>query len=280
MALRIITDSTAGISQEEAAELDIGVVPLRSIFGKTEYLDGIDMTSEQFYEMLEAAEELPTTSQPTPHDFEVEYAKAQAVGDQILVITLPENLSGTFQSADIARKKSGADVALIDSGNATLALQLLVLRAIALRDAGASRDEIVTIIEREKKSVRLLAAIDTLDYLHKGGRLSKSSKIAGTLMNVKPIISLTNGEITIAGKARGTQKAYEKMLELIDQEGGIDLSRPFAIGYTGARAPFEQFNTLISKCYPQHTPIIDIVGSVIGTHAGPGAAAIAYFVHE
>jgi len=278
MSVRIITDSTTEISQEEAGQLNISVVPLRSIFGETEYLDGIDLTPEQFYTMLEESDELPTTSQPTPHDFEKPIREAMEAGQECVIITIAENLSGTYQSANIAKEKCGNEgVWVVDSESATLSQRLLVERAMQLRDEGKSAKEIADVLEEEKKSVRLLAAIDTLEYLYKGGRLSRTSAFAGTLMKVKPIVSLDQGEIKAVGKSRGTTKSHEDLLALVEKEGGIDFSKPFAIGYTGDREKFDRFEAMCREQYAGHEPIVGCIGSVIGTHAGPGAVAIFFF---
>ena len=295
MGIRIISDSTTEISQEEAQELGIDIVPLRSIFGQEVYLDGIDLSPEEFYEKLEEAEELPTTSQPAPHDFEQVFRRAQAAGDQIIVLTIASKLSGTYQSACIARDACGGGGAgggdgsgddngsnasgiwIIDSETTTLALKMLVLRALELRDEGKTAEEIVRTIESEKSSIYLFALIDTLEYLHKGGRLSRGSAIAGTLMKVKPIISLTHGEIKAIGKSLGMKKGYRELFRLTEEAGGIDFEKPFAIGYTSNRERFEQFKQVGEAHWSGRTPEIASIGSVVGTHAGPGAVAVAFF---
>jgi DegV family protein with EDD domain len=281
MGIQIVTDSTTEISQSEAKELGIAVVPLKSLFGEKEYLDGIDMTPEEFYIKLAQAKELPTTSQPTPFDFEQVFRRAQEAGDQVVTLTLPADLSGTYQSACIARESCGEEgIWVIDSETATIGLQLLVKRAIGLRDAGKTAAEIVETIEAEKESIHLFAAIDTLEYLHKGGRLSRSSAIAGTVLKVKPLISLGQGEVKVIGKSRGMKKAYDELFQLVEQAGGIDFSKPFGIGYTGDRDRFDQFELVCQQHFGENEPIVGNIGSVIGTHAGPGAVAITFFARD
>jgi len=277
MDIKIITDSTTEISQKEANELNIVVVPLKSIFGENEYLDGIDLSAEDFYFKLAQSKELPTTSQPSPWAFEQAYRKAQEAGEKIIVICLAEIFSGTYQSANIAKEKCGGDIWIIDSGTSTLGLQILVRLAIKLRDSGKTAEEIVSLIEEEKKSICLFAAVDTLEYLRKGGRLSGVSAFTGTLLNIKPVISLMQSELKVIGKCRGIKKAYEELFRLIQSVGGIDYSKPFAIGYTGDRERFDQFELLCRQRFEGHEPIIGSVGSVIGTHAGPGAVTVTFF---
>jgi len=288
MGIRIITDSTAEISQEQAKQLGITVIPLNSIFPDKEYLDGIDLTNEDFYKKLAEAEELPTTSQPSPFRFEQAYLEArEADDDQIIVICISAELSGTYQSAEIAKSQidsnTSSNIWLIDSQSTTLGLRILVNRALELRDAGKSAEEIVQTIEAEKSRLRIFAAIDTLEYLHKGGRLSTTSKIAGTLLNVKPLISLQCGELKPVGKSRGMKKAYEEVYHLVQEDGSIDFDMPIALGYTGDRERFTEFEK-VSKAHLQgmgnKNPETLSIGAVIGTHIGPGAVAISYFAKE
>jgi len=280
MGIKIITDSTTEISQEEAKELNITVVPLKTIFGDAEYLDGIDLSPEEFYIKLAQSKELPSTSQPTPLEFEEVYRQTQQSGDQIIVICIAASLSGTWQSACIAQENCGGDIWVIDSGAATIALQILVRRAISLRDSGKTAQEIVRVIEEEKKSVCLFAVIDTLEYLHKGGRLSKTSTFAGTLLKIKPMLTMQQSELKVIGKCRGTEKAYDELFEFVKATGGIDYSKPFGIGYTGDRNRFAQFQQVCTNYFEGNEPIIGNIGSVIGTHAGPGAVAVVFFKNK
>ncbi|MCL2717674.1 MAG: DegV family protein [Lachnospiraceae bacterium] len=277
MSIKIITDSTTELSPKEAKELDVAVIPLKTLFGEKEYLDGIDFTPEQFYTKLAQSDVLPTTSQPSPAEFEQFYREAQADGSQIIVICLAASISGTYQSANIAKETCGGDIRIIDSGTATVGLQILVRRAIGLRNEGKTADEIVAIIEEEKKSVCVFAAIDTLEYLYKGGRLSRTSAFAGTLLSIKPLISLSQGELKAIGKCKGQSKAYHEIFKLVEAAGGIDYSKPFGIGYTGDRSQFERFEQMCEPYFAGKKPIIGNIGSVIGTHIGPGAAAIVFF---
>ncbi|MCL2680354.1 MAG: DegV family protein [Coriobacteriia bacterium] len=281
MGIRIVTDSTAEISQQQAQQLGISVVPLNSVFPDREYLDGIDLSKEEFYQMLAAAEELPKTSQPSPYAFEQVYREARDAGDdEIIVICISSVLSGTYQSAEIARESVGGKIWVIDSESATLGLNILVRRALDLRDSGMSAEQIVQAIEAEKQRLRIFAAIDTLDYLHKGGRLSTTSKIAGTLLNVKPLISLVGGELKSIGKCRGMKTASSEVYSFVEKDGGIDFSMPIALGYTGdidRFAHFEEISTPHLAAMGEQKPAIVSIGAVIGTHIGPGAVAIAYF---
>jgi DegV family protein with EDD domain len=277
LAVTIVADSATEISQDEAKKLNIEIVPLKSIFKEQVYLDGIDLLPEEFYQKLGEAKTLPTTSQPTPLEFEKVFRRIRERGDQVIVITIASAMSGTYQSATIARDVVGDDIWIIDSETSTLALQVLVRRAIELRDAGHTAQEIVQAIEKEKGEVRLFAAIDTLEYLQKGGRLSKTSAVMGTMLKVKPLVSVLHGEVKAVGKSRGMRKASEEIFQLVDQSGGIDFERPFLIGYTSDSDRFEDFAYTCAPHFQGREPLRARIGSVIGTHVGPGAIGIAYF---
>lgn len=284
MGIRIITDSTAEISQNQAGALGISVVPIKSVFADREYRDGIDLTTDEFYEKLESAEELPTTSQPSPGDFEVVYREALEAGDQIVVVTLSAKLSGTWQSACLAREVLDAegilkedDIHIVDSEQATIGLNILMQRVLQMRDDGLSAEGIARAAEELKSEICLYAVVDTLEYLHRGGRLSAASKVAGTLLNVKPLISIDEGEVKVVGKCRGLKKAYDEIYDLVAKAGGIDFSLPFAMGYTGDRERLVQFEEMSKEHIGNHEPTIVGIGCAIGTHVGPGAVAIAFF---
>ncbi|MDR0469251.1 MAG: DegV family protein [Peptococcaceae bacterium] len=277
MSVMIVTDSTSDISQEEAGKENISVVPLKTIFGDEEYLEGIDISPEEFYTKMSQSKSLPKSSQPSPFDFEQIFRRFQEAGDQIVAICLGSRFSGTYQSACIAQEKCGGDIRVIDSGIGTVGLRILVKHAIALREAGKKAEEIADAIEEGKKSICFFAAVDTLEYLFRGGRLSRTSAIAGTLLNIKPLICVEDGEIKVIGKAIGIKKAFKELLNLVRSVGGIDYTKPFAIGYTGERDRFMKFEQMCRDFMEGHEPIISSIGSVIGTHAGPGAVAITFF---
>jgi len=277
MSVRIITDSTSDITPREAYALGISVAPLKVIFGETEYRDNIDITNAEFYEKLAAAKALPTTTQPAVSDFISLYESAQE--EEIVVITLSSKLSGTMQSATIAAESvPDKKVYVVDSETATLSLNILVRRAIQLRDQGLSGIEIATALDEEKKDIVLLAAVDTLSYLQKGGRVSKAAAVAGGLLGIKPIITIRDGAIEVIGKERGNAKAYKFIHDIGMGLGTPDFSRPCALGYTAVEDNMEKLRAALGKDFCIEGMTIDNIGAAIGTHVGPGAAAIAYFL--
>ena len=283
MKVKIVVDSACDLPREIAQRLDRTVVSTRTIFGRGEYLDGINLTTEQFYEKMEETDARPTTSQPPPADYAEAFEKALEDGDVVVCLTPGAKLSGCCQSAHIAAEPFGDKVMVVDSETVTIGEQLLVLRAVKLRDDGLSAQEIVDQLNREKKQVRMLALLDTLEYLKKGGRISSAVAFAGTLLSIKPIVGIRNSELSMISKARGMRNGGRRLMELIRQGKGINFEKPFVLAHTGLsdlplRKFLEDFSEMIeSKVEMQ--PLCRI-GSTIGAHAGPGAIGLAYFEKE
>lgn len=283
MSVQIVIDSACDLPKSTADTLGLHYMPMRTIFGDQEYLDGISLTGEQFYEKLIETDEVPKTSQVPPSDFEAAFEKIIAAGDTALCITISSKLSGTYQSAMIAAERFGDKVIVVDSLNVTVGEQLLVLRAMQLQKQGWSAWEMAEILNHEKKRIRLIALLDTLEYLKKGGRISSTVAFAGTLLSIKPVIALVDGEIELLGKARGSKNGNNKLMELVESSRGIDFERPFSLAYSGLSDHLlRKYITDSHALYEgktDHLPVCRI-GSTIGTHAGPGAIGVAFFENE
>lgn len=282
MSVRIMIDSASDISQAEAAVLGIDVLPLKTIFGQEEYLDGVTIDYTTFYNKLIEGDVLPTTSQLSPFDFEEKFREAVARGEEVLCITVSSKLSGCYQSASIAAEEFGDQIIVVDSLNVTIGQRILAQLAIKLRDEGKTAREISAVLNEQKHRIRVIALVDTLEYLKKGGRVSPAVATAGTLLGIKPVIAILNGEIAILGKARGSKNGHNMLRELAEKHG-IDFDMPFALAYSGLD------DTLLRKyiadsasLYADRTTDLPIytIGSTIGTHAGPGAVAVAFFSNQ
>ena len=280
MSLRIIIDSASDLTKEQADRLGLDFLPLKTIFGEEEFFDGITLSHHEFYEKLIESDCMPTTSQISPHDFEQIYADVKAKGDTAIVITLSGKLSGTYQSANIALDGYEDCITIVDSENVCLGEQILVLYACQLRDAGASAAEIASTLNTKKKDVRVVALLDTLEYLKRGGRISKTAAFAGNLLSIKPVIAIVDGEVAILGKARGSKNGCNMLRQEITKSHGIDFSMPLCLGYTGLD------DTLLQKYIRDNSDLwiskieelpISSIGSTIGTHTGPGGICVAYF---
>lgn len=279
--IKIITDSTSDLDFKSAKKMNIDIVPLKVIINGKEYKDRIDLSPQQFYQMLENTDVLPTTSQPSPQDFLDLYEEAKRNDDSVVVMTLSSQVSGTYQSALIAKELAEYDkIYVIDSYNATQGLRLIVEKAIQLRDEGKDAQEIYMYLEEYKQRIHIFAFVDTLEYFYKGGRLSKTSATMGTFLKFKPIVGLKDGSLTLFTKARGIQKATSKLIELIHQTGDIDLTEPVCIGYTGHDEGLHQFEDRLHQEFGFKNVLYGYVGPVIGTHAGPGARLIAYVTKQ
>lgn len=277
MKTRIIIDSTADLSAELKSK--VAVVPLTVHFGDEEYLDGVTIDHKAFYEKLIESDQLPTTSQATPDSFIKEFEKVKEAGDSAVVITISSKLSGTYQSATIAAEDF-ENIYNVDSGSAAIGSGILAERALQLAESGMEAREIAEILNKEKEKIVIIALLDTLEYLKKGGRISKTVAFAGAVLNIKPVISVEDGEIAVLGKARGSKMGNNLLVQEIEKSGGVDFEKPVMLGYSGLSDALLLKYIEDSK-YLWEKGLKDIrytaIGSVIGTHAGPGAIAAAFF---
>lgn len=277
MKTRIIVDSTADLMPEYKER--VSVVPLTVHFGDQEYIDGVTIDHKMFYEKLVESDVLPTTSQATPDSFMKEFDKVKEAGESAVVITLASNFSGTYQSAVIAAEDYD-NIYIVDSTSCAMGSGILVELAFKLLDSGMSAEEIAKTLEEEKKKIIIVALVDTLEYLKKGGRVSKTVAFAGTVLNIKPVLSVTDGEISMLGKARGSKMGNNLLVQEIEKAGGVDFTKPVLLGYSGIS------DALLLKYIEDSRHIWEgnldevrytTVGSVIGTHVGPGAVVVAFF---
>lgn len=283
MSVKLISDSACDMTQQEAKELEVMILPLKTTIDGVEYLDGVTITTEEFYEKLESCHTLPTTSQLSPAEFEDALRPITQAGDEAVVITLAGKLSGTFQSAAIAAAETGGQVRVVDSGNATIGQNILLRYAVRLRDRGLTGREIAEELEQVKPRICLLARVDTLEYLMRGGRLSKTAAIAGTVLHIKPVVSVEDGEIKVIGKARGSRQSNNMLTEFILKKGGIDFSMPVMLAFSGTDdALLKGYIDNSRTLWEGHLDSLPVtmIGSTISTHAGPGAIAVAFFAKE
>ena len=278
MSLKIVLDSTSDLVPELLGKFEI--VPLTVNFGEEEFIDGVTITREEFYAKLIESDVIPTTSQATPEAFERVFKKLVENGDEVLCITVASKLSGTHQSACIAAEEFPGKVRVIDSKSVAIGSAILAEFALSLLEKGFSAEEIEKELVKKREDIIIVALIDTLEYLKKGGRLSKTAAFAGSLLNIKPVVSVEDGEINVLGKARGSKQGSNFLIKEIEKAGGVDFSMPLLLGYTG-HDPY-----MLEK-YKEDSRFIwegkvenlreTCIGSVIGTHVGPGAIAVAFF---
>ena len=277
MAIQFIIDAGCDLNKEQADALGVILVPMSIRFGDEEFLSGVTITNEAFYQKLENAKLSPSTSQPSPYDFEKVYHKVLDQGDEAVVLCLSSALSGTYQSATIAADGFEDRIHVIDTRAVSLAQRILLDYAMYLRDQGFSAKEITDMVEAKKQDVRAYGAVETLEYLIRGGRLSKAAGAVGSVLGIRPVLFLSDGALAVAGKARG-QKSAIALTHSLMAEDGIDYTMPFMVGYTGNDPsvvnPFLQSPNSVWEGYD--VPVCN-VGSTVGTHTGPGLFLAAYF---
>ena len=276
--VNIIVDSTADITEDVKERMT--VVPLTLHFGDEEYIEGVTIQKKEFYQKLIESDVLPKTSQASPADFEDVFEKIVAAGESAVVITLSSKLSGTWQSAMIAAREYEDSVYVVDSRSVAIGTAILAKLALRLADEGMEAREIAERLEKEREKICLIAMLDTLEYLKKGGRISAAAAFAGGVLSIKPVVCIRDGEIVILGKARGSKQGNNLLVSEIRKTGGIDFTKPILLGYTGLD------DTLLQKYIEDSKALWEegisslettMIGSVIGTHAGPGAVAVAFF---
>ena len=277
--IRILTDSACDILPAEAQQLGVTVIPLNvTLEDGTVLRDGIDMTPSEYYAHLAACRKLPTTSQPSPEQFERLYLDAAAAGDEVLGIFLSDALSGTGQCARLAADLANVDnVVFVNTENVCLGQSLLVRLAVQLRDAGKTAVQIAATLEHAKEHLHLVAAIDDLKYLRKGGRLPAAVAVAGGMLGIKPLITIKEGKVAMAGKARGLPGAYVALFKKIEELGGVNPRFPSLAGYTISTREVNPIQTYLVDNLGLPEPLVRQIGCVIGTHAGPGAFGLAFF---
>lgn len=274
MSVKIIVDSTVDLIPEIKEK--VSVVPLTVRFGDEEYIDGVTINHQMFYQKLTETKELPSTSQASPAAFDTEFAKVKENGDTAVVITVSSQLSGTYQSAVIAADDYEG-ICVVDSKSVAIGSAILAEYALLLAERGMTAEQIAAELDKKKDDICLFAILDTLEYLKRGGRISSTVAFAGALLNIKPMAQIKDGKIDVMGKARGLNQGYTMLLDEIERVGGIDYDMPVLFGYTGLSA--DPLNNFIDRSGDTLKAGINTtcIGSVIGTHAGPGAVAVTFF---
>lgn len=279
--IKLMADSACDLEQTEADALGIALMPLSIRFGSEEYWDGVTLSHREFFEKLIETDEIPQTSQISDYRFEEAFASLTADGSEVIAVTLSSKLSGTHACAVRAAKKFPGKVYVVDSMNACLGERILVDYALRLiREGDLSAPEIAAELDEKKNKIQLLAVLDTLKFLRKGGRISTVTAFAGEMLSIKPVISVVKGEPKLIGKAMGSKKGNNLLNRLVDECGGIDFTMPYVLGYSGLSEDFLMKylhdSEHLWKDHTDHVPYY-LIGSTIGTHVGPNAIAVAFF---
>lgn len=280
MAIKLIIDSASDIPVSYAKEHGMTYLPLPVTIGEKQYLSGVDITPQAFYEILIESDCLPVTSQVSPFAFEQAFRTAIEQGDTPVAITLSSKLSGTYQSACIAAANFGGQAFVVDSMNVSLGQAILVYYAERLIAQGISAPALVSELDRAKQKIKVIALLDTLEYLKKGGRISAATAVVGGILSIKPVVSVVNGEVQLIGKARGSKQGNNLLNEMVANSHGVDFSMPLTLAFSGlSDALLQKYIADSHQLWEgrvSNLPVLTI-GATIGTHAGPGAIGVAFF---
>lgn len=282
MAVKILIDSASDFDAAEAKELGLELLPMEVEIGGKKYLDGVELTHRQFFEKLIESAELPRTSQINPFRFGEKFAELNEQGFDVVAITISSKLSGTYAGAVNAAKKFAGRVFAVDSLNASLGEKILCRYALRLLGQGASAQEIASELEQARRRINVLARLDTLHYLKKGGRISAITALAGQMLSVKPVIGIIGGEVKMVGKAIGSKKGNNLLNSLVEKKG-VDFEMPFVVAYSGLDdSVLKKYIEDSRHLWEQRTDEIPVspIGSTIGTHIGPGAIGVAFFENQ
>ena len=281
--IKILINSASDIDAQEAERKGIYMIPLEVIFGETTYLDGVNLSHRQFFEKLIESSELPKTSQINEYRWAEEFEKHTKNGEQLIVITISSKLSGTYNSARVAAKNFQGKVFVVDSLSAAIGERILCDYAEELIRSGKTAEEIVRELDEKKKRIQIIAVVDTLKYLRKGGRISSLVAFAGEMLSIKPVISIINGEVKLVGKALGSKKSNNLLMQLVKKCGGIDFDMPYGLVYSGlSDAYLKKYLADSEVLWREHLSDLSaipayMIGSAIGTHVGPNAIGVGFF---
>ena len=273
--IKILLDTSSDYTEEEVQAKGMDLVPLHITLGEADYRDAYDLSKDKFYELLTSNEEVPKTSQPTPQDFVDVFEKAEKNNDELICILLSSRISGTFQSATLAKSIVDYEkIHLIDSLSATHGIRLLAEHAQNLVNEGKTAEEIVAELEVLKTKIKILAVVDTLDYLCKGGRVSRTTAAIGEMAKVKPMITVNEGEVAVIGKSLGKNKAIGSLLKALG-ECEVDHRFPmYSVSTLGTENCEVLENRLAAEGYETKERLQ--IGATIGTHVGPGVFGIIF----
>ncbi len=278
--VHIVIDSTSDIPKDVRDRLGLIMVPLTVHFGENAFKDGVEITHDEFYNKLKTADNLPTTSQVNPNEFEEVFNKIIEEGDDIVCLCLSGELSGTYGSSVIAAEAIAPDrIFCVDTKSATFGTYLIIKEAVKMRDKGLTAEEIAENTRALAQKVILLAIVDTLKYLKMGGRISAAAATLCGLLGIHPIIEIRDGKIEVIGKAKGRKAALSKLCDKF-LENPADFSHGVAFGHSNSPDKLVELMDFFAPYIKTDDVITSDVGSVIGTHAGPGALGIAYIPTE
>ncbi len=280
--IKILVDSASDIEQAEAAKMGIFMIPMEVRFGGETFLDGVTLSRRQFFEKLVEGADFPKTSQINEFRWGEAFENLTADGAQVIAITISSKLSGTYSCAKKAAKSFAGRVFVVDSLNAAAGERILCEYALRLVAQSGDAAAVANELNEKKTKIQLIAVVDTLKYLRKGGRISGVAALAGEMLSVKPVVSVTDGEVKLAGKTIGSKRSNNLLMQLVQKCGGIDFTMPYGLMYSGLSDEYLKKYLQDSKVLwegktdPAEIPAY-LIGSTIGTHVGPNAVGVAFY---
>jgi DegV family protein with EDD domain len=279
--IKILVDSASDIDANEAKTLGVTLLPMQVRFGEEEFLDGVNLSHKDFFEKLVESAELPQTCQINEFRFAECFEELTKDDSEVIAIVMSSKLSGTFNCAKKAAKNFSGKVFVVDSMNVCVGERILCQYALRLvKEGKLTASEIVKELNLKKSKIQVLALLDTLKYLKKGGRISSVVAFAGEILSIKPVVSIVGGEVKLVGKAIGSKKGNNILNQLVEKCGGIDFEKPFALAYSGlSDAILQKYISDSENLWKESTKELQtyMIGSTIGTHVGPGAIAVSFF---
>ncbi len=280
--IKILVDSASDIEESEANELGISMLSMEIRFGEETFLDGVTLLHRQFFEKLVESSEMPKTSQINEYRWGERFASLTEKGDSVIAITISSKLSGTFACAERAAKKFAGKVFVVDSLNAAMGERLLVEYALRLVKENPDPASVAEELNRKREKINFIAVVDTLKYLRKGGRISGVAAFAGEMLSVKPVVSVIGGEVKLVGKAIGSKRSNNLLVQLVQKCGGIDFSMPYGLIYSGLSDEYLKKylwdSEALWKGHVEEKDVpVHLLGSTVGTHIGPNGVGVAFF---
>jgi DegV family protein with EDD domain len=274
----LVLDSTADFPDAQIRFPNMRVVPLYVRFGEESFRDYVELDPHGFYQRLRGAAELPTTSQPTPQDFVTVY-HALAGYERIYSLHISSKLSGTFQSATLAAAEDGGDrIRIVDTESVSIGVGMLAIAIQELLEAGTTDEEIEELVRQHRERGGILFTVDTLEFLAKGGRIGRGKALMGSLLNVKPILAIEDGEVVPLTRARGRAKAFEEFRKRFEAATTDGPGLAVGIAHAEAEEAVEQLRAIVLAARPHaEVKLVTTLGAVVGTHAGPGTVGFAWF---
>ena len=273
----VVTDGACSLTPKEGTQYGLHIAPVYVNFGDKTYQAGVNMDTEEFYRLLRSSKNLPTTAQPTAQDFVDLYTALAEEAEEIVTVVISHHMSATLQSAEVAKEQfTKAPVHIIDSESVSLGLGMMAIAAARAAEQGQNAQQILQLVEQIKANMHVIFTVETLEYLHKGGRIGGATAFLGSALSIKPILHLKDGRIEPLERIRTRKRAVDRLLELVEEKAGAAKSH-FAVLHCEAEEEARDLGDRVRGSFNCAELVISDAGPVIGTHAGPGTLGVVFY---